>query len=141
MSKRNETSFLAEEGGILLNKSCNNSVRQYNASKPDKYRIDFFVLVNASKGKNFIYHLYVYQGKNATNAHIIQEAWHLPTTQKAVANAVVSSGINNDPDGMCELHMDNCSPLLSYLFYYMRSTIFLPIVLFIPIVRVGIAIL
>ncbi len=99
-----EASF--DEGGIP-NKSRYNPVRQYNASKPDKYRIDFFVLVNASKGKNFIFHLDVYQGKNATNAHITQEAWHLPTTQKAVVNAVISSGINNDPDGMRELYMDN----------------------------------
>ena len=90
-----EASF--DEGGIP-NKSRYNPVRQYNASKPDKYRIDFFVLVNASKGKNFIYHL---------DVHIIQEAWHLPTTQKAVVNAVVSSGINNDPDGMREIYMDN----------------------------------
>jgi hypothetical protein len=49
----------------------------------------------------------VYQGKNTTNAYIIQEAWYLPTTQKVVVNTIVSSGISNDPDGMHELYMDN----------------------------------
>jgi hypothetical protein len=99
-----ECSF--DEGGIA-SKSRYNPVRQYNSSKPDKYRIDFFVLVNASSGKNFIYHIDVYQGKNATNAHIAEEAWSLPTTQKAVVNAVISSGIDNDPEGMREIYMDN----------------------------------
>jgi hypothetical protein len=95
-----------DEGGIAC-KSRYNPVRQYNASKPDKYRIDFFVLVNASDGKNFIYHFDVYQGKNATNAHTVEEAWGLPTTQKAVVNAVVSSGIINDTEGMREIYMHN----------------------------------
>jgi len=50
----------------------------------------------------------VYQGKNSTNhAHITEEAWKLPTTQKAVVNAVIASGINNDPHGMQEIYMDN----------------------------------
>ena len=63
--------------------------------------------MNASNGKNFIYHIDVYQWKNATNAHIVEEAWLLPTTQKAVVNAVISSGIDNDPEGMREIYMDN----------------------------------
>ena len=49
----------------------------------------------------------MYQGKNTNNAHIAEEAWSLPTTQKAVVNAVVKSGIGNDPFGKCELYMDN----------------------------------
>lgn len=99
-----ECSF--DEGGIA-NKSHYNPVHQYNASKPDKYRIDFFVLVNLSQCKNFIYHLDIYQGKNSNNAHIVEEAWHLPTTQKAVVNAIISSGIHNNPEGMREIYMDN----------------------------------
>ena len=99
-----ECSF--NEGGIA-NKLCYNPVHQYNVLKPDKYRIDFFVLINASQYKNFIYHLDIYQGKNSNNAHIVEEAWHLPTTQKAVVNAIVLSGIHNDPDGMREIYMDN----------------------------------
>ena len=99
-----ECSF--DEGGIA-SKSRYYPVRQYNSLKPDKYRIGFFVLVNASHGKNFIYHLDVYQGKNSSNAQITEEAWSLPTTQKAVVNTVITSGIENDPGGMRELYMDN----------------------------------
>ncbi len=50
-----------DEGGIT-SKSNYNPVRQYNNSKPDKYRIDFFILANALRGHNFIYHIDVYQG-------------------------------------------------------------------------------
>ena len=65
------------------------------------------MLVNASSGMNFIYHLDVYQGKNATNAFIVAEAQILPTMQKAVINAIVKSGIANEPNGMREIYMDN----------------------------------
>jgi hypothetical protein len=98
--------LLFDEGGIA-NKSRYNPVRQYNSNKPDKYRIDFFIMANATSGNNFIYHIDVYQGKNSTNAFIAKEAWGLPTTQKAVVNAVISSGIANNPDGMHEIYMDN----------------------------------
>lgn len=99
-----------DEGGIA-SKSRYNPVRQYNSSNPDKYRIDIFVLVNATDGKNFIYHLDVYQGKNANNAHKVEEGWSLPTTQKAVVNAVVGSGISNDPFGKHELSIHGQSLL------------------------------
>jgi hypothetical protein len=95
-----------DEGGIA-SKSCYTPVRQYNARKPDKYRIDFFVMVNTSFGMNFIYHLDVYQGKNATNAFVVVEAHNLPTTQKAVVNTIVLSGIANEPNGIREMYMDN----------------------------------
>ena len=72
------------------------AVHQFNSSKPDKLHIDFFVLINATLGKNFIYHLDVYQGKNAMNAFIAEEAHNLPITQKAVLNATVLSGIANE---------------------------------------------
>ena len=95
-----------DEGGIA-SKSRYNPVRQYNASKPDKYRIDFFVLANATSGNNFIYHIDLYQGKNSSNAFIHRDAHNLPTTQKAVVNAIVSSRLHNDTDGMREIYMDN----------------------------------
>ena len=95
------------DDGEIASKSRYNPVRQYNSSKPDKYRIDIFVLVNTTDGKNFIYHLDVYQGKNANNAHIVEEAWSLPTTQKAVVNAIVMSGLSNDPFGKRKLYKDN----------------------------------
>jgi len=41
------------------------------------------------------------------NAHIVEEAWSLPTTQKAVVNAVVQAKINCYPHGSRELYMDN----------------------------------
>ena len=63
--------------------------------------------MNTSKGYNFIYFIDVYQGKNATNAHIVEEAWNLPTTQKAVVNAIVTTGLSTDPHDMREIHMDN----------------------------------
>ena len=100
-----ECSF--DEGGIA-SKSTYNPVWQYNLLKTNRYCIDFFVLVNTRQELNFICNIDVYQGKNATNTHIVKEVWSLPTTQKAVINAVVLLGISTDPDGMHELYMDNC---------------------------------
>jgi hypothetical protein len=65
------------------------------------------VLANATSGNNFIYQLDVNQGENSTNAYVKFTAWNLPTTQKAVMNAVLCSGLAKDPDGMRELYMDN----------------------------------
>ncbi len=99
-----ELSF--DEGGIP-SKSRYNSVRQYNNSKPDKYRIDFFILANASEGHNFIIHIDVYQGKNSENVFIPRDIWDLPTTQKAVVNSIIATNLGNDPNGYRELYMDN----------------------------------
>jgi len=41
-------------------------------------------MVNVSSGMNFIYHLDVYQGKDATNAFVAVDAHNLLTTEKAV---------------------------------------------------------
>ena len=46
-----------------------------------------------------------------TNAFIAEEAHNLPTTQKAVVNAIVLSGIDNEPNGMREIYMDNKYPV------------------------------
>ncbi len=51
-----------DEGGIA-SKSSYNTVRQYDNSKPDKYRINFFIFANASSRHNFIYHIDVHQKK------------------------------------------------------------------------------
>ncbi len=61
--------------GVIANKSNYNPGRQYNNSKPDKYRIEFFILGNVLKGKNFMYHIDVYQGKNVQNISIDEEFW------------------------------------------------------------------
>ena len=49
----------------------------------------------------------VYQGKNVTNAYVKHEAWKLLTMQKVVVNTVLCNRLANDPDGMCEIYMDN----------------------------------
>ena len=93
-----------DEGGIpMRSRFC--PVRQYNKDKPAKYRVDFFIL--ADSRDYFIYHLDVYQGKNKANVDIHPSVRSLPTTQKAVANSILKSGINNDKDGCRYLYMDN----------------------------------
>ena len=93
-----------DEGGIpMRSRFC--PVRQYNKDKPAKYRVDFFILADSKD--YFIYHLDVYQGKNKANIDIHPSVRHLPTTQKAVANAILKSQIGNDVDGCRYLFMDN----------------------------------
>ena len=93
-----------DEGGIAMrSRFC--PVRQYNKDKPAKFRVDFFILADSKH--YFIYHLDVYQGKNKANVDIHPSVRHLPTTQKAVANAILKSKINNDRDGCRYLFMDN----------------------------------
>ena len=93
-----------DEGGVAMrSRYC--PVRQYNKDKPDKYRVDFFILADAKH--YFIYHLDVYQGKNKANIDIHPSVRNLPTTQKAVANAIIKSGISNDSDGSRHIFMDN----------------------------------
>jgi hypothetical protein len=93
-----------DEGGIAMrSRYC--PVRQYNKDKPDKFRVDFFIMADAKH--YFLYHLDVYQGKNRANIDIDTTLHNLPTTQKAVANAIVKSGIANDPDGARYIFMDN----------------------------------
>lgn len=53
-----------------------------------------------------MYHLDVYQGQNKANIDIDRHLYHLPT-QKCVANAIIKSGIANDPDGCRYMYMDN----------------------------------
>ena len=58
--------------------------------------MDFFILADAEY--YVIYHLYVYQGKNEANVDIDDILYSLTTTQRTVANAIIQSGIGNDPD-------------------------------------------
>ena len=46
-----------------------------------------------------IFHLDVYQGRNKANIDIDPTIHKLPTTQKAVANAILKSRIDNDSNG------------------------------------------
>ena len=59
-----------------------------------------------------------YLGQNKANIDIDDSLKCLPTTQKAVANAIVQSGIANDINGCRYLYMDNryaCPQLLALL--------------------------
>ncbi len=46
--------------------------------------------------------------KNEQKFGIAEDDWKLPTTQKVVANAIVSTGLYTDQNGFCKLYMDNC---------------------------------
>ena len=94
-----------DEGGIACrSRFC--PVRQYNKDKPQKFRVDMFIMADASS-----YHIYnvdVYQGKNASNIDIHPSIETLPTTQKAVLNAVISMGLAEKcTDGARHVTMDN----------------------------------
>jgi len=105
-----------DEGGVACrSRFC--PVRQCNKDKPDKCRVDFFML-NDSK-YYFIYHMDVYQGKNKHNAYIHKYAADLPTTQKAVVNSLFKTDLSlPHPSGYRHIAMDNrynCPELLCIL--------------------------
>ena len=79
-------------------------VRMYNRDKPAKFRVDFFILADAKY--YFISHLDVYQGANDRNVDVMPSVKHLPTTQTAVANAILQSGIDNGVDGCRHIYID-----------------------------------
>ena len=63
-------------------------------------------------------YLDVYRGKNYSNVGVVGSHKSLPTTQKVVCNAMVNSGIDNDPNGYRIIWMDNrydCPELCAYL--------------------------
>ncbi len=93
-----------DEGGC----SCRSRicpVRQYNHKKPKKFRVDFFVF--ACSESYFIHHVDVYQGKNSHDIGIDSTIRQLPTTQKAVVNAVLELNIHNDVHGARHIALDN----------------------------------
>ncbi len=110
-----------DEGGVA-SRSRFNPVRQYNKDKPQKFRVDFFVLCNNSPGMFFIIHCDVCQGKNATNIGIPQEIRSLSTTQKAVVNSIIQSHLGKEPNGIRCLFMD-ISYACASLFIMLREKI------------------
>eukprot|EP00957_Ditylum_brightwellii_P140187 10682028-Ditylum_brightwellii.AAC.1 len=65
-----------DEGGVSMqSRFC--SVRQYSKDKPDKFRVDFFILVDVEH--YFTYHLDCYQGGNKANIDIDPTIRRLPT--------------------------------------------------------------
>lgn len=104
-----------DEGGVgCRSRYC--PVRQYNQSKPQKFRVEFFV---CSGSRDYqILHLDVYQGKNGNNVGINKNCIDLPTSQKAVANAAYALGLDKETDGMRHVAMDNryqCPELAVFL--------------------------
>jgi Transposase IS4 len=93
-----------DEGGIGSRHRLN-PVRQYNKDKPQKFRVDFFIM--ACSQTYFIHHLDVYQGANASNVGIHRVARSLPTTQKAVINAALATGMHNEVHGARHIALDN----------------------------------
>ena len=101
-----------DEGGVgCRSRLC--PITMYNKDKPEKYRLDFFILCCA---KTFIIlHIEPYQGKNGTNAGVSTLARAFPVTSAAVLNAVERSGLKKSPDGYRILVADNryMSPTLA----------------------------
>ena len=93
-----------DEGGISC-RSRRCPVRQYSKEKPDKYRVDFFILADSSSYA--VLHMDVYQGRNSTNAFVDERAAELPTTQKAVLNAIYQCCLDTETGGYRHLAMDN----------------------------------
>jgi len=95
-----------DEGGIG-SRHRRNPVRMYNGKKPQKFRVDFFICASTEADNYVIFHIDIYQGRNACNVDIAQEAQWLPTTMKAVINAVVQLDLHNDPRGCRIFALDN----------------------------------
>ena len=49
----------------------------------------------------------MYQGKNTENIDIHPPLHNLPNTQKSIANAIINSGISNDPLVSRHIYIDN----------------------------------
>ena len=93
-----------DEGGVgIRSRHC--PVRQFNKDKPQKFRVDFFIM--ASSANYAILHLHVYQGKNATNSNIRPSIHKFSTTMKAVLNACYALGLHKETEGMHHISMDN----------------------------------
>lgn len=85
------TDLAFDEGGVgCRSRYC--PVRQYNKDKPQKFRVEMLIM---SAAKTYqILHLEIYQGKNGNNVGVHPDLVDLPTTQKMVANAAYSLGLN-----------------------------------------------
>jgi hypothetical protein len=97
-------SLTFDEGGIpTRSRFC--PVRVHNKDKPDKFRVDFFILARAIDHP--MSHADVHQGQNDTNVGVSDEVGELPPMQKAVVHAIVGTNLQNDPDGAREVSVDN----------------------------------
>jgi len=85
-----------DEGGSA-SRHRRNPIHQFNGAKPQKFRIDYFLLPEAHN--YFIHHADVYQGKNTSEVNIHKEAHGVPMTQKVVLNAVFQTKMHQCTDG------------------------------------------
>ena len=93
-----------DEGGTA-SRHRRNPIRQFNGAKPQKFRIDYFLLTEAKS--YFIHHADVHQGKNASEVNIHKEVHGVPTTQKVVLNAVLQTKMHECVDGARHITLDN----------------------------------
>jgi Transposase IS4 len=93
-----------DEGGIGSRHRMN-PIRQYNKDKPQKFRVDFFLL--GCSRTYFIHHIDVYQGANASKVNIHRACRNMPMTQMAVLNAVLSTNMHNKVHGARHIALDN----------------------------------
>ena len=76
-------------------------MKQYNKYKPEKFRIELFVLSYITH--NFVRHVDLYQGNNAGNIDIHAISANQQTSIKAVVNGIIVASVGNDPDGSRKL--------------------------------------
>ena len=93
-----------DEGGTA-SRHRRNPIRQFNGAKPQKFRIDYFILCDSQN--YFLHHVDVYQGKNASEVNIHKDVHGVPTTQKVVLNAVLQTKMHECVDGARHITMDN----------------------------------
>lgn len=84
--------------GWITNKTQYNMGQQYNSY--------WFLVLGEHNDK----------GIKVRNPFIVEKSWHLPSTQNAGINSIISSDISNDYDDMWEIYMENWYSVSSLLF-------------------------
>jgi len=82
-----------------------NPMRQFNGAKPQKFRMDCFILSDAHN--HCIHHVDVHQGKNTLEANMHSDVHSVSKMQKVVLNAVLQTEMHECVDGAQHLVMDN----------------------------------
>ena len=107
-----------DEGGIACrSRYC--IIRIYNPSKPDPYRVEYFVLSSSTFPYEVIY-IDIYQGANESPIGVVNEHKGFPLTQRVVLDAVLKSRISKDELGYRTILLDNryaCPELLVNLLF------------------------
>ena len=92
-----------DEGGVATH-SCFCFIWKYNKDKPEIHD-QFFSLADIKY--YFVWHIDMYQGKNAWNIDIYHREKKIPTMTNAVINVVLDSNISNYHYGERKLLLDN----------------------------------